>query len=113
MQTYAFFSDYVWLVNINSLFYPSFASFHKLAGRFSNKPCLHRKEALFTSQTSLVWKQKKPCLKTHRKQAIPQRPVGRQARRLRREAPKKVNNPSFSCFYACVLENFITFALTF
>ena len=69
MQTYAFFSDYVWLVNINSLFYPSFASFHKRAGRFSNKPCLHRKEALFTSKTSLVWKQKKPCLKTHRKQA--------------------------------------------
>ena len=62
MQTYAFFSDYVWLVNINSLFYPSFASFHKRAGRFSNKPCLHRKEALFTSQTSLVCNQKKPSL---------------------------------------------------
>lgn len=79
MQTYAFFSDYVWLVNINSLFYPSFASFHKRAGRFSNKPCLHRKEALFTSKTSLVWKQKKPCLKTHRKRLFRNAPwVARQ-----------------------------------
>ena len=29
-----------------------------------NKPCLHQKEALFVSKTSLVYNQKKPCLKT-------------------------------------------------
>ena len=28
------------------------------------KPCLHQKEALFVSKTSLVYNQKKPCLKT-------------------------------------------------
>ena len=42
MQTYAFFSDYVWLVNINSLFYPSFASFHTTRRAVF-------KQALFTS----------------------------------------------------------------
>ena len=31
---------------------------------FENKPCLHQKEALFVSKTSLVYNQKKPCLKT-------------------------------------------------
>ena len=41
MQTYAFFSDYVWLVNINSLFYPSFASFQTHMAVF--------KQALFAS----------------------------------------------------------------
>lgn len=61
MQTYAFFSDYVWLVNINSLFYPSFASFHNAQGGFQTslvcivkKPCLHHKQALFGSKRSLI-----------------------------------------------------------
>ena len=31
---------------------------------FEKKPCLHQKEALFVSKTSLVYNQKKPCLKT-------------------------------------------------
>ena len=31
---------------------------------FENKPCLHQKEALFAVKTSLLYNQKKPCLKT-------------------------------------------------
>ena len=44
--------------------------FQALHGGFQKKPCLHRKEALFAMQRSLVWRQKKPCLEKRGKRLL-------------------------------------------